>query len=162
MTKTRLLDQILGIAAAEAHCDIPCKIYDPSSAIIAAHSVVRMMDLIHENAEKDMSAGVMNTIIRCVSVKEIEAAKVKDEIRIIWGDYIKAPQIEKYPNVHELTHSIMLTASKCKVELNRADGEQLVELVNQFAELFWGTKGVETERKPAPYNTNLDMVVPKL
>ena len=161
MTKTRILDQILGIEAAAAHCDIPCKIYDPSTAIIAAHSVVRMLDLIHENAEKEMSAGVMNTIIRCVRTKEIEAAKVKDEIRIIWGDYIKAPQIEKYPNVHDLTHSIMLTASKCKVELNRADGEQLVELVNQFAEMFWDTKGVTTARKPAPYNTNLDMVVPQ-
>ncbi|MBM7068286.1 superoxide dismutase, Ni [Actibacterium sp. 188UL27-1] len=161
MTKTRLLDQIFGIEAAAAHCDIPCKIYDPSTAIIAAHSVVRMLDLIHENAEKEMSAGVMNTIIRCVRTKEIEAAKVKDEIRIIWGDYIKAPQIEKHPNVHDLTHSIMLTASKCKVELNRADGEQLVELVNQFAEMFWDTKGVATARKPAPYNTNLDMVVPQ-
>ena len=33
----------MGVAeTADAHCDIPCKIYDPSTALIAALSVVRI------------------------------------------------------------------------------------------------------------------------
>ena len=31
---------------ANAHCDIPCGIYDPHQAQIAAHTVVRMVNLI--------------------------------------------------------------------------------------------------------------------
>ena len=34
-----------------AHCDIPCKIYDPSSAQIAALSVVRLIDIMEEAAD---------------------------------------------------------------------------------------------------------------
>ena len=31
-----------------AHCDIPCKVYDPSIAQYAALSVVRLIDIIEE------------------------------------------------------------------------------------------------------------------
>ena len=70
---------------AKAHCDIPCKIYDPSPALLAALSVVRLTDILSETSDQ-------NTIVRCVLQKEEEAEKVKHEVRIIWGDYFKAPQ----------------------------------------------------------------------
>ena len=150
------------IETADAHCDIPCKIYDPSTAIIAALSVVRMMDIMKEASEKPASLATQNTIARCVVKKEEEAEKVKHEIRVIWGDYFKAPQFEKHPNAHDVAHQIMLKGSACKQECNRADGEALVELVNQFAEMFWDTKGVATTRKTAPYPPALDVVYPVL
>lgn len=159
----KLSEPALGVSEADAHCDIPCKIYDPSTAIIAALSVIRLMDIMKEADEKDSSAlAKANTIARCVLRKEEEAEKVKQEIRIIWGDYIKAPQIEAHPGVHDLAHKIMLKGSACKQEANRSDGEELLELVNQFAEIFWATKGVETERKTAPYPPALPVVYPVL
>ena len=39
--------------AVSAHCDIPCKIYDPFSAQLAALSVIRFVDLLNELAETD-------------------------------------------------------------------------------------------------------------
>ncbi|MEC7081621.1 MAG: superoxide dismutase [Ni], partial [Pseudomonadota bacterium] len=36
--------------AVSAHCDIPCKIYDPFSAQLAALSVIRFVDLLNELA----------------------------------------------------------------------------------------------------------------
>ena len=33
---------------AQAHCDIPCKIYDPMIAQVAALSVARLVDLLLE------------------------------------------------------------------------------------------------------------------
>ena len=98
----------------------------------------------------------------CVLRKEEEAEKVKQEIRIIWGDYFKAPQMEKHPDIHDLAHKIMLKGSACKQEANRADAEALVELVNQFAEKFWDTKGVATERKVCPYPPSVEVVRPVL
>ncbi|MCP5339638.1 MAG: PepSY domain-containing protein [Sinobacteraceae bacterium] len=54
-------------------------------------------------------------------MKEIETEKVKAEVRVIWGDYFKAPQIEKYPEIHDLTHKIMQAGSACKQHVHRAD-----------------------------------------
>jgi len=158
-----LLDGINKIAkfeTAEAHCDIPCGIYDPAPALIAALSVIRLMDIMQENAEKPAGLERDAAIARCVAMKELEAAKVKDEIRVIWGDYFKAPQIEKHPNIHGLVHEIMVTAGKCKQTTARENGEKLLELVNDFAKIFWETKGIETEMKTSPYAPNLDVVRP--
>ena len=38
------VDRKFGIQRASAHCDIPCGIYDPITAQIAALTVVRMID----------------------------------------------------------------------------------------------------------------------
>lgn len=159
-----LADRALGLPSVRAHCDIPCRIYDPAPALIAALSVIRMMDIMEETvADGDaLSLGRMNTLARCVQRKEEEAEKVKHEIRIIWGDYFKAPQIEAHPQVHDLTHRIMMKASNCKQEVHRADAEELLELVNQFAEIFWETKDVETDRKTSPYPPSLPVVCPRL
>lgn len=163
-TLFKLVDRSGAIPAAQAHCDIPCKIYDPSTAIIAALSVVRMMDIMKEQSEKSggSALGLQNTLGRLILQKEEEAEKVKHEIRVIWGDYFKAPQFEKHGDVHELAHKIMLKASACKQEVNRGDAEELVELVNQFAEKFWDTKGVATVRKTCPYPPAMDVVYPVL
>lgn len=159
-----LLGRLPGVEDAQAHCDIPCKIYDTGPALIAAVSVVRMMDIIHEVAAKTDADPIsrQNTLSRNIAMKEIEAEKVKAEIRVIWGDYFKAPQIEKYPEIHDLTHRIMQAGSACKQDVHRSDGEKLVELVNQFAEIYWATKDIATVRKPTPYPPNLDVVYPVL
>ena len=47
-TMNGLLDRALGIEAVSAHCDIPCKIYDPAVALVAACSVLRLMDIMAE------------------------------------------------------------------------------------------------------------------
>jgi len=94
--------------------------------------------------------------------KENQARIVKDEIRIIWGDYFKDPQIEMYPNIHSLVHSIMMSGSKCKQSIDRQNGLDLVELVNEFTEAFWGTKDVKTQRVIAPYPPALEVVQPIL
>ncbi|MEM9305270.1 MAG: superoxide dismutase, Ni, partial [Pseudomonadota bacterium] len=125
-------------------------------------SVVRLMDIMAEAAGKPAGLDQANTISRCVMRKEEEAEHVKQEIRVIWGDYLKQPQFERFPNAHELVHRIMLKASACKQGVDRADGVALVDLVNEFADLFWATKGVATERKVCPYPPALEVVRPVL
>ena len=77
----------------------------------------------------------------------------------IWGDYFKQPQIEKFPDIHDLAHSIMMSASKCKQELARENGEELLDKLNKFAEIFWSSKDVEIiTSSNLPH---VDIVVPK-
>ena len=157
----RALDTVSDIPTAHAHCDIPCKIYDPATAQIAALSVVRLMDIMGEAAGADaQSLDAQNTIARCILRKEEEAEKVKQEVRVIWGDYFKTPHIEAFPEIHDLTHRIMQKASACKQGTARTEGEALVELVNRFVEIFWETKDVKTARHPCPYPPNLPTVYP--
>lgn len=157
------LDRIGAVPHAQAHCDIPCGVYDPGPALIAAVSVVRLMDIMQEGvAQRAEPAALHNFLARCTLRKEDEAEKVKHEIRIIWGDYFKAPMIEAHPEIHALTHSIMQKASACKQDVHREDGETLVELVNQFAEIFWKTKGKDTQRFASPYQPGLPIVYPVL
>ncbi|WP_421710080.1 superoxide dismutase, Ni [Algihabitans sp.] len=157
----RGLDRVGLIGHAKGHCDIPCGIYDPGPALIAAVSVVRLMDIMHEGKSEDAVA-LANLHARCALRKEEEAEKVKQEIRVIWGDYFKAPLIEKHPEVHGLVHSIMQKASACKQDVHRDDGLALVELVNRFAELFWQTKGIKTAKGTCPYPPALTVVYPVL
>ena len=43
MTITSALARLIGAREASAHCDIPCGIYDPISAKIAAQTVQKMV-----------------------------------------------------------------------------------------------------------------------
>lgn len=159
-----IIERFTNIQDVHAHCDIPCKIYDPSTAIIAALSVVRMMDILLETTQKEDSHPLQtqNTISRCIAIKEMEASKVKLEIHTIWGDYIKDRQVQKHPKVHDIVHQIMVIASTCKQRVDREAGEELVDLVNQFADIFWSTKNIETVRKTSPYPPSMQVVYPVL
>ena len=158
-----VLDSILRFDIADAHCDIPCKIYDPHSAQIAALSVIRFIDLIQEIGNKDeLTLADQAQLSRLVREKEIHAAEVKDEVRVIWGDYFKQPQLDQLPATHKLVHNIMMAASACKQRIDREQGEELLSLVNEFAASFWATKGVDTFTAECPYPPSEQVVYPKL
>jgi nickel superoxide dismutase len=158
------MDKALFFKRAKAHCDIPCGIYDPITAQIAALTVVRMIDLINDLESKNLNhdAAYQNSLSRYINVKEEHAEKVKHEIRVIWGDYIKPPHIEKHPEINQLVQNIFQLGSKCRQTIDRELALQLVESINQFAEIFWETKGISTKRAKAPYLPSLDLVYPVL
>ena len=150
------------IKDVSAHCDIPCAVYDPGVAQYAALSVVRFLDLIGEMPENIESKKDLAHLSRLVQQKEDHAIEVKEAVRIIWGDYFKEPQMEKFPEIHDLTHSIMMIASKCKQDIDRQNGIDLVEKVNRFAEIFWATKDIQTETKKSLNPPHMDIIVPVL
>ena len=148
---------------AKAHCDIPCKIYDPIIAQIAVLTMIRTIDLINELEEKDsLTTTDKAQFSRLVSQKEEHGIKVKEEVRVIWGDYFKEPQISAFPEIHDLTHKIMLGASKSKQNVDRKASLELLDNVNRFAEIFWKTKNVNTFKACSPYPPSLELVYPDL
>lgn len=154
------LDKQSPFARVQAHCDVPCGIYDPSTAQISALTVVRMMDMmIAAHADHDHNVEHINSMARYAVVKEEHAELAKQEIRIIWGDYFKK---DKHPNVDELVHKIMQLGSKTRQTVDRDSGVAFVEAINEFAAIFWETKGVATKKAKAPYAPALEMVYPDL
>ncbi len=122
-----------------AHCDIPCGIYDPKEAQLAAETVEKMMTLIADLGETS-SPEHLNSFVRYVHVKEEHAEKVKQQVRVIWGDYFKPPHLETFPDLHTKVWNIMKTASACKQGVNLDDAKRLRAEVDEFAEMFWKTK----------------------
>lgn len=157
------LDQYKTFARASAHCDVPCGIYDPSTAQLAALTVIRSVDQLNElSAKSELSVNEHANFGRIVATKEEHGIKVKEEIRIIWGDFIKQPQLDEYPELHELTHSIMLAGSKAKQHVDKQAALDLLDKVNRFAEIFWAIKGVKTYRAVCPYAPSVEVVYPDL
>jgi nickel superoxide dismutase len=157
------LDKKNNFTQVSAHCDIPCKIYDPSSAQIAVLTIIRMVDLLQELQEK----GVVNATSqaefqRLIAQKEEHGIQVKKEITTIWGDYIKTPQLEAFPELHELTHSIMLLCSKAKQTIDKKVCLELLDKVNRFSDIFWQSKGVATYTATCPYPPQQTVVYPDL
>ena len=159
-----LLNAIMPIETAYAHCDYPCGIYDPHNAIIGALTVIRMIDLMDELSKSHQPGDLeyQNSMPRAVAIKEEHAERVKHEVRVIWGDYFKAEHIEKYPELHLLVHGIMKGAGKSKQTADRSAATQLLSDVNRFAEIFWETKGIATKRAKAPYKPEEEIVHPTL
>jgi nickel superoxide dismutase len=156
----KIVSKFVGFTEASAHCDLPCGIYDPHRAIVDALTVVRMQDIMAELAGKDHAHS--QDFARAVAIKDSHVEDCKNEVRVIWGDYFKGELLEKFPSVHELVHGIMLAGSKAKQSENSDDGKALLSLVNDFAEMYWQSKGVETKRVIAPYKPGLEIVQPVL
>jgi nickel superoxide dismutase len=158
------LDKLLPVERLDAHCDIPCGIYDPIIAQISALTVVRMIDLMTDldNKGGDRNKDYVNSMSRYVTVKEEHAEKAKAEVRVIWGDFLKAQHLEAHPNTHALVHQIMQLGSKVRQTTDREQALQFVEAINQFAEIFWAAKNIPTKRANAPYAPNLELVYPVL
>ena len=147
------MEKLFTLKKVYAHCDIPCGIYDPHTAQIAALTVLRMSELLSESKDA-------HDIFRYTAVKEEHAERCKNEIRIIWGDFFKGEDLTQ--EVNNLVHEIMQLASKAKQGHEKKLGEDLVEAVNRFAEAFWSKQGIETKRVVAPYKVDAQIVVPKL
>src|SRR5947199_10612228 len=88
----RWLDRISPAPIAYAHCDIPCGIYDPHHAQMAAHTVVRMIDLINQlekpgpNATPEQRQEYNAKLARYLFVKEQAAEIANSEVGMLWGD----------------------------------------------------------------------------
>ncbi|MCI4347080.1 MAG: superoxide dismutase, Ni [Thermoplasmata archaeon] len=149
-----------------AHCDIPCGIYDPHEAQIAALTVLRMDQLIADlaapamDANPEVRATYVSKLARFTAVKEQHSERVKQEIRVIWGDYFTPDHAKQYPQAHEAVWKIMKQASKTRQGTALADAQELVKAVQEFAELFWKTKGAETKRQPSLQKSGGEIVYP--
>ena len=135
---SRLTRWLAPTTTARAHCDIPCGIYDPHEAEVAARTVARMVELIGGIEGTDVEA--MNKFARCVRVKDEHAERVKREVQIIWSDYFKPEHLEKYPDLHDKVWKLLKLAGKNKQTVDAAAAAQLEASVKEFSEIFWATK----------------------
>jgi nickel superoxide dismutase len=139
--------KLIQTMTAQAHCDVPCGIYDPTPAKIAAKTVHRMLLQLkdfHEPADwKDQAAVVqyVGAVARRIAVKEEHAQLCKKELSILWSDFFKDEHLAKFPNLHDLFWKAMKLCSKNKQEMNEEAAKQLIDQVDAIAKIFYEAKG---------------------
>jgi nickel superoxide dismutase len=162
----RLLDRLGPPETVSAHCDIPCGIYDPGMAQIAAQTVVRMHQLIAglerpgPDADDATRNAYANSMLRYISVKEEHAELCKHEVRIIWADYFKPEHLEDHPELHTKVWNILKLGSKVRQTVDAGAADELLASVQEFAEAFWASKGVATKRGPSNQAVGGESVLP--
>ena len=168
-----LLDRVFQAATrlfparvAYAHCDIPCGIYDPHLAQVAALTTVRMNQLIQDLPKPGPQASPQEgetynaKLSRYIAVKEHHAELAKHELRILWGDYFKPEHVQQHPKLHDLFWNGMKLASKTRQEIDVGAAQELLGTVQDIAEIFWKTKGAEVRRQPSLQTGGGELVYP--
>jgi nickel superoxide dismutase len=148
-------DRLAPPSVAHAHCDIPCGIYDPHAAQIAALTVIRMVQLIQglqqpgQSASKEEWDLYGQQISRYAAVKEEHAKICEHEIIILWTDYFKPEHLDKHASLHDVVWKTCKLTSAVKQQINMDAAQQLLAGTQEIAEIFWDTKGVKTKRQPS-------------
>lgn len=123
-----------------AHCDIPCGIYDPKPAQIAAATVLKMVQKIGELPKENPTVDDRNSFVRMVMVKEEHAQICKKELLILWTDYFKVEHLEKFPDLHDKFWKASKLCSENKQHVDLASAQKLVKAVDEIAEIFAESK----------------------
>lgn len=142
----KLKEKLVGTPEiAEAHCDAPCGIYDPSSARVAAEAALSMTKKIlaltaPDGSDAKATAAFHNTMTRYILVKEQQAHLAKEELLILWTDYFKPVHLEKYPNLHDTFWKAAKLCSAVKVEVSLEHANELMAAIEEIHGIFWATK----------------------
>src|SRR3954451_11348542 len=96
--RTRMFARLLApTLEVQAHCDLPCGVYDPAQARIEAESIKGIIAKVADNDDPDFR-------MRAIIIKEQRAELVKHHLWVLWTDYFKPPHFEKYPQLHQLVN----------------------------------------------------------
>src|SRR3546814_119036 len=115
-----------------AHCDLPCGVYDPAQARIEAESVKAI--------QEKMAVFEGDDRVRAIIIKEERAEMVKHHLMVLWADYFKPVHLEKYPDLHNKFWMAIKQASECKHHSEPAEGQKLLEQIDEIAKIFAETK----------------------
>ena len=137
-----IVDIFFPPSVAYAHCDVPCGIYDPKTAQIAAATVLVMTQKLVElklpaDGAVDMEfTKHHNNLVRMIETKEVHAQKCKEELLILWTDFFKKDHLSEFPNLHETFWNAAKLCSKCKQNVDLDAAKALVSSVESIASIF--------------------------
>jgi nickel superoxide dismutase len=108
-------------------------VYDPAQARIEAESVKGIQEKYQGSDDEDFRT-------RAIQIKEERADLVKHHLWVLWTDYFKPEHLEKYPQLHQLFWDATKAAGAAKKSNDPADGQKLLDLIQEIDTIFWETK----------------------
>ncbi len=123
----------------DAHCDVPCGIYDPAQARIEAESCYKIMEKYNASSDDVFRA-------RCIHVKEERAELAKHHIDVLWSDYFKPEHLEQFPDLQQTCWQAAKQCSEVKHSMNVEDASKLLGLIDKIDQMWQATGGPEKTR----------------
>lgn len=118
-----------------AHCDLPCGVYDPAQARIEAQSVRAIIQKALDSDDPDFRT-------RAILIKEQRSELVKHHLWVLWTDYFKPPHFAAHPQLHQLVNEAtkLAGAGGTKGSLDLATADALLAKIDEIAAIFDETK----------------------
>lgn len=164
MNLVRFLINALPAKDVYAHCDIPCGVYDVHGTQIAAHTVIRMTQLISELEYEDnigSKRAFASQIARLTRVKEKHGAIVEEELGTLDNDYFKPEHHKEFPELAQALKSAVKLSITVRQNIDMESAEKLLAETQKIAEIFYKTKKLEPVRVPSGYPTGGEIVMHK-
>lgn len=152
------VSKVLPEELAYAHCDIPCGIYDPHNAQMAAHTVIRMTELLGLVKREDETKAE-HDIARMTRVKEKHSDIIEEELDTLQNDYFKEEHFKAYPNLLALFAKTIKSATKSRQTIDLKAAEETLAGIQEIAEIFFKTKNVKPVRVKSVYPTEREIVL---
>ena len=118
---------------AHAHCDLYCGVYDPAQAKIEALSVLKIAQKYQESNDEVFRA-------RALQLKEERAEEVKHHLMVLWADFFTADHRKEFENLDDLFWRAIHQAGDAKKSADPADGQKLIDLIDEISDIFWKTE----------------------
>jgi nickel superoxide dismutase len=141
-----LLDRVNRPRAARAHCDVPCGIYDPHTAVLGAQTVQKMVQQLMDLPAPSNGAGLADQLAweaataRRIRVKEDHAELCKRELLILWTDYFKPEHLARFPDLHTTFWNAAKLCSRNKQNVDPEAAQQLLDAAMNIAQMFEQSK----------------------
>jgi len=136
---SRVIEALAPRRTVQAHCDIPCGVYDPQQARIEAESCYKIIQKYHESDDDVFRK-------RCIHVKEERAELAKHHIDVMWHDYFKPEHLEKFPDLHEVCWKAAKQASQVKRTVDLDAAQKLLDLIDRIDHMWRETNGPASTR----------------
>ena len=125
----------------DAHCDIPCGIYETDTLKTAAQTCLKLTSLALEaTAQQPQTPAKSNQLTRTVYQKEIQADLAKQQIYILWSDYFKEIDYQANDRLHQLLWRAAGQCSLVKQNLDIDQAKKLLKLVDSIDQAFKNKK----------------------
>lgn len=124
----------------EAHCDLPCGVYDPDQARIEAESCLKIAQKYADSKDETFRA-------RAVLIKEQRAELAKHHIDVLWSDWYKPEKHDaKFPQLKDLFKQAVSQGSKVKASMDAGESQKWLDLINQIGDLWEKAGGPQETR----------------
>lgn len=108
------------------------QLFDPAQARIEAESVLKACQKYHDSDDDVFRQ-------RSAAIKEERAEFVKHHLWVLWTDFFKPHHMDAAPGLHGLFWQATKAAGEAKKTMSVEAAEQLIDLIDQIAVVFWST-----------------------
>jgi nickel superoxide dismutase len=135
-----LMEWIRPSRTVEAHCDLPCGIYDPEQARIEAESCLKIDEKYADSKDETFRA-------RAVVIKEERAELAKHHLDVLWSDWYKPEKHDaKFPQLKDALKQAVSQGSKVKASMDKAEAQKWLDLIDQVDKIWQQAGGPQETR----------------